>query len=226
MDDIAVRHIRRAVKLNSLFRYHPYAWSESCGGRVTYGSKNVYKRIFFCFHVGLYWSNEAVLLFRALYVTFFHQEDTSISTRIDIQYVAVGFFAPMTFYFCSLSFCSQLHVMLNRYLSFWQELQVEWNRMRPTKKCKSLRKFTWCPDCRYGKYAFECDDDLEEPGCTKCHYSVYSWCGKHVHVATLPFCCHPVLHFCKSVAPGLLVLHVDYWIDDSCCKRSGIDAVS
>ena len=141
MDDTTLRHIRRAVKLNSFLGYHPYTWSNHLGGRVTFDRKNRRKRLFFYFQLGLYWLNQLLLTIWALYVTFFHSEGTSVSTRIDNQYVAVGYFGSVTFQLCSFIFCSRLHVMLNHYLSFRAKLQVEWIRLKPKMKCESAVKF-------------------------------------------------------------------------------------
>ena len=141
MDDTALNHLRRATKLNGFFGYHPYTWSKSSGGRVRFDSKNVYKRTLFYLHIGLFWTFEAFLTIQALYVTFINPGSRSVSTRVGLQFLPAGHSCPLPFQICSVVLCDQFHVMLNRYLSFRKDLQVEWNRIRPKKRCKSCGTF-------------------------------------------------------------------------------------
>ena len=138
MDNTALRHVRRATKLNGFFGYDPYGWSQKSRGRVTFTVKistNAYSSISksACTY-------EAFLTIRALYVTFMLPGHMSVSTRVDLQFFPAGN-SPLPFQLCSVVQCDQFHVMLNRYLSFQKELQIEWDQIGPKKKCKSVGTF-------------------------------------------------------------------------------------
>ena len=139
MDDIAFIHIRAAIKLNAFLGYLPFGWSElSAGGRVTFDG-SVRKRIAFYAQICLFWSYLAFLTARAYCATYVTPETTSVRTVIQVY--AVINYSPVMLQLCNVILTSQLRLVVNRYIIFSEELRLEWNRMKPKRKCKTARNF-------------------------------------------------------------------------------------
>ena len=122
MDDIAVKHIRRAVKTSRIFCCLPFEW-HSERGQITF-DPSLKKRVLFLIQMGLFWSYLIYLSIRALYVTYYNSEGTSRSKKTEAQYVAVGYLIVLPFQLCSLMFYGQHHILINRYLLFQRSLNT------------------------------------------------------------------------------------------------------
>ena len=139
MDDNTPKYIRLGVKVSAFLGYFPYGWSEATG-MLTF-SNGPWRRLYFYAQICLYWSYLTVMSMRALYVTYVNSEGKTISSRTNLQYVVVGHLGPVPFQLRILYFYDSHHVVMNRYLLFRKQLREEWNVMRSSDRCKSIRAF-------------------------------------------------------------------------------------
>ena len=139
MNDSTVAHLRRATKVSRTLGYLPYKWCAATKSVIFDSSPRA--RALFFLQLCLYWSYLFYLNLRALYVTYVESEGTTASTRTEMQYIAVGYFAAVPFQLCSLYFYGQHHFVINKYFEFRRELIAEWNGARGGDRCKSASGF-------------------------------------------------------------------------------------
>ena len=111
MEPIAVKHIRKAAKLNAFLGYLPYGWSNK-SGTITF-RENPWQRIYFLLQLLMYWAYVLYLAIRAVYYSYYNPQGITASSRTELQYMAMGHMNAVPFQLCSLFFYGRHHTLLS-----------------------------------------------------------------------------------------------------------------
>ena len=140
MEGKTARHIRHAAKFNNAFGYLPHGYSEKSSA-VTFDSSPK-PRGLFLLQLFMYWSFVAYLSLRAIHFTDANTDGITISVRTHLQWTTTAaHYTVIPIQICALVFYGHQHGIINHYLKFQADLQVEWSARWPGKSYKSGHGF-------------------------------------------------------------------------------------
>ena len=139
MDRSTVKYLRVIVKTAIALGYLPHGWCDRTQSITFTSHRN--RRITFILQILLFWCYLVMLGMRILYVSYDNREGITTSDKTNLQFALVAHMVALPFQLCSIFFYGHLHVLINRYLRFGEELRVEWHDYRPARKYQTVNKF-------------------------------------------------------------------------------------